>query len=94
MYCNESELRGESTVEVSKCHDPSDDRQWTAPVAVLPTRTKKQAKKLCQFANLSQEEQVNLLIRWADQNPINSMGDAAAFTRYILDCIGFGEGGK
>jgi hypothetical protein len=35
FYTNEADYRGESTATFSKYADPSDDRLWTLPVAVL-----------------------------------------------------------
>lgn len=58
MYCNESELIGEYTFDVSKSADPSDDRLWTKPVLVQPFPTVSAARAAKRWADLSDGEKV------------------------------------
>ncbi len=54
MYVNEEHFIGENEMDLAKHADPSDDRMWTLPVAVIPCATVKQARGMIAMAKAVQ----------------------------------------
>lgn len=80
FYTNEADYRGESTATFSKYADPSDDRLWTLPVAVLELSPSADAARI--------EAGARAIARYYAGFHADSLMEFKAVSRAVLTAIG------
>lgn len=68
VYVNADEMR-ELNFTASLHPDPSSDRNWTQPVAILPCATKAQAARICKAHNMTETGRAAFALNEFYRNP-------------------------